>query len=68
MHYDIWPRIWYAADAAREIAIWRSQILEQRGHAVSPAVQALVDTEDSVAGVEQAQRQVGADLAARSGD
>jgi hypothetical protein len=68
MHHNIRPWVWHAADSAREVAIGRSQILEQRGHAISPGVQAFIDTEDMMAGVEQPQRQVGADLATRSGD
>ena len=68
MHHNIRPWVRHAADAAREVAVGRSQILEQRGHAIGPGIQALVDTEDTVAGVEQPQRQVGADLAARTGD
>ena len=68
MHHNI--RLWvgHAADPAHEIAVGRGQILEQRGHAICPGIHALVDTEHTVAGIEQPQRQVGADLAARASD
>ena len=68
MHHDIRSWVWHAADPACEIAIGRGQILEQRGHAIRPGILAFVDPEDAMAGVEQPQRQVRADLSTRSSD
>ena len=61
-------QIEHTADPTREIAIWCGEILQHRGDAIGPGVYALIDAEHLVAGIQQAQREVGADLAARAGD
>ena len=52
MHHDIRPWVWHAADSAREVAVGRSQILEQRGDTVGPAVDPAVHAKDVMAGIQ----------------
>src|ERR687885_9286 len=65
--HHIGRRVLDRSDAPLKIAVAPGEILEHIGKSIHPGIRTLVDTEDRVTIADQAQREVGANLPARSG-